>query len=59
LIATDRDELDLSNSDAIRSFIDQTKPDVIINPAAYTAVDKAESEPELAYQINVELHPKP
>jgi dTDP-4-dehydrorhamnose reductase len=28
------------------------RPDIIINPAAYTAVDKAESEPEIAYQIN-------
>ena len=53
VIATDREELDLANPDAIRAFIDQTKPDIIINPAAYTAVDKAESEPDLAYQINV------
>jgi len=53
VIATDREELDLTNPDAIRTFIDQTKPDIIINPAAYTAVDKAESEPEMAYQINV------
>ena len=53
VIATDREELDLANPDAIRAFIDQTKPDIIINPAAYTAVDKAESEPVLAYQINV------
>ena len=52
VIATDREELDLANPDAIRAFIDQTKPDIIINPAAYTAVDKAESEPVLAYQIN-------
>jgi dTDP-4-dehydrorhamnose reductase len=52
VIATDREELDLVNPDAIRAFIDQIKPDIIINPAAYTAVDKAESEPELAYQIN-------
>jgi dTDP-4-dehydrorhamnose reductase len=52
VIATDRKELDLTNLDAIRTFIDQTKPDIIINSAAYTAVDKAESEPELAYQIN-------
>ncbi len=52
VIATDREELDLANPDAIRAFIDQTKPDIIINPAAYTAVDKAESEPDLAYQIN-------
>ncbi len=52
VIATDREELDLANPDVIRKFIDQTKPDIIINPAAYTAVDKAESEPDLAYQIN-------
>jgi dTDP-4-dehydrorhamnose reductase len=53
IIATDREELDLTNPDAIRIFIDQTRPDIIINPAAYTAVDKAESEPDLAYLINV------
>ena len=52
VIATDREELDLADPDAIRVFIDQIKPDIIINPAAYTAVDKAESEPDLAYQIN-------
>jgi len=52
LIATDSEELDLADTDAIRQFIDQTKPDIIINTAAYTAVDKAESEPDLAYQIN-------
>jgi dTDP-4-dehydrorhamnose reductase len=52
VIATDREELDLANLDAIRAFIDQTKPDIIINPAAYTAVDKAESEADLAHQIN-------
>jgi len=52
VIATDREELDLANPDAIRALIDQTKPDIIINPAAYTAVDKAESEQEMAYQIN-------
>ena len=52
VIATDREELDLTDLNAIRTFIGQTKPDIIINPAAYTAVDKAESEPEIAYQIN-------
>lgn len=47
-----RSELDLSNTDAIRAyFIDKTF-DVLINCAAYTAVDKAESEPELAKAIN-------
>jgi dTDP-4-dehydrorhamnose reductase len=53
VIATDREELDLADPDAIRNLIDQTRPDIIINPAAYTAVDKAESEPGLAHQINV------
>ena len=53
VIATDREELDLTNLNAIRIFIDHTKPDIIINPAAYTTVDKAESEPELAHLINV------
>ena len=52
VIATDREELNLEDSQAISSFIDQTRPDIIINPAAYTAVDKAESEPDLAYEIN-------
>ena len=47
-----RDQLDLSNIDQIRQVIRDLKPDLIINPAAYTAVDKAESEPELAHIIN-------
>ena len=52
VIATGRHELDLGNPDAIKTFIDKTKPDIIINPAAYTAVNKAESEISLAHQIN-------
>ena len=52
IIATNRDILDLSNPQAIRAFIDKTKPDIIINPAAYTHVDQAENELELAFQIN-------
>ena len=52
VIATNRDILDLSDPEAIRIFIDQTRPDIIINPAAYTQVDKAESEKLLAHQIN-------
>jgi dTDP-4-dehydrorhamnose reductase len=52
VIATNRDMLDLSDPQAIRIFIDQTKPDIIINPAAYTKVDQAENESELASQIN-------
>jgi dTDP-4-dehydrorhamnose reductase len=52
VIATGRQELDLRNPDAIKAFIDKTKPNIIINAAAYTEVDKAESEKLLAHQIN-------
>lgn len=54
VIATNRDILDLSNPEAIRAFIDKTQPDIIINPAAYTKVDQAENEFQLAFQINAE-----
>jgi len=49
---TGREELDICNKNAVESFVDKNKIDVIINCAAYTAVDKAESEPELAKMIN-------
>jgi len=52
VIATERATLDLADPDAIRRVVRETKPDVIVNAAAYTAVDKAESEPELAMRIN-------
>lgn len=52
VIALTRDQLDLTNTHNIRQVVRELKPDLIINPAAYTAVDKAESEPELAYAIN-------
>ena len=54
VVATNRHELDLENSDAIRTFIEKIKPDIIINAAAYTDVDKAESEIELAHKVNAE-----
>jgi dTDP-4-dehydrorhamnose reductase len=47
-----RTECDLSNSDAIAELLNRIKPDLIINAAAYTAVDKAETEVDLAYAIN-------
>lgn len=50
--AVDRPECDLSDVAAIRALVRTYNPDVIVNPAAYTAVDKAESEPELAHAIN-------
>ena len=54
VIATGRNELNLENSDAIRTFIEKIKPDIIINAAAYTDVDKAESDIELAQKVNTE-----
>jgi dTDP-4-dehydrorhamnose reductase len=47
-----RAECDLANPDAITALLNQIKPDLIINAAAYTAVDKAEAEVDLAYAIN-------
>ena len=52
VIALGRDACDLSDSSAIRAAIRQSRPDVILNAVAYTAVDRAESEPELAMSIN-------
>lgn len=52
VIALSREQLDLTKIDEIRRVVREIKPDLIINPAAYTAVDKAESESELAYAIN-------
>jgi dTDP-4-dehydrorhamnose reductase len=54
VVAPTRAELDLSDSGAVRAFVREVKPGWIVNPAAYTAVDKAEKEPELAYAINCE-----
>ena len=52
LIATTRGELDIVNEAATAAAINHEQPDLIINAAAYTAVDKAESEPKLARQVN-------
>jgi dTDP-4-dehydrorhamnose reductase len=52
LIAVARPTIDLAQPDTLKSLIQQHQPKVIINAAAYTAVDKAESEPELAQTIN-------
>ncbi len=52
VIALDRHGMDLANPDSIRRVIREIKPTLIVNAAAYTAVDKAESEPELAMTIN-------
>jgi dTDP-4-dehydrorhamnose reductase len=47
-----RAECDLSSPDTITALLNQIKPDLIVNAAAYTAVDQAETEVELAYAIN-------
>ena len=52
LVGLTRQDCDLTNPDQIKRVIDQHQPDLIINPAAYTKVDQAEDEPELAFQIN-------
>lgn len=52
IVALDRTQLDLTDADAIRRVVQSIRPALIINPAAYTAVDKAESEPALAHAIN-------
>ena len=49
---TDVSDLDITNHNIVKDFIETHKIDVIINCAAYTAVDKAEDEPELADAIN-------
>ena len=54
VVALDVEELDLANPAAIRQAMRAIRPDIIVNPAAYTAVDKAESEPHLAQAINAE-----
>ncbi len=51
-IATNRNELDLSDPDQIRNTVRLFRPELIVNAGAYTAVDKAESEPEIARAVN-------
>ena len=52
VIALGQADMDLANPDAIRKICRDVKPNLIVNPAAYTAVDKAETEPALALAIN-------
>lgn len=54
VIAVDSRVMDLTDPAAIRRMVTEVKPRIIVNPAAYTAVDKAESEPELARKVNAE-----
>lgn len=52
LLGTDRGALDITDEAALRTFVGNERPDVIVNAAAYTAVDRAEEEPELAEAVN-------
>ena len=54
VIAPRRAQLDLSDLAQLRAVIRAVRPALIVNPGAYTAVDKAESEPELAFRVNAE-----
>ncbi|MEZ9740392.1 dTDP-4-dehydrorhamnose reductase [Vibrio splendidus] len=52
VLALDRDRLDITNQDAVNTIVDDFQPNIIINAAAHTAVDKAEEEVDLSYAIN-------
>jgi dTDP-4-dehydrorhamnose reductase len=52
IIATDSKTLDLSKTEELAEKVEKLAPDLIVNAAAYTAVDKAETEQELAYKVN-------
>jgi dTDP-4-dehydrorhamnose reductase len=54
VLAADRSVLDLAEPEGIGATLDRLMPDMIFNPAAYTTVDKAEDEPELALRVNAE-----
>jgi dTDP-4-dehydrorhamnose reductase len=54
LVPADRAALDLAKPNELASRLDAMRPDLIVNPAAYTAVDRAEDERELAFVINGE-----
>lgn len=52
VIALDRHALDITRQAAVRQSITETQPSLVINAAAYTAVDKAEQEPAIAFAVN-------
>ena len=52
VICVGRNELDITDEKLVDKFIANTAPDVVINAAAYTAVDKAEEDVETAYAVN-------
>src|SRR5689334_10985496 len=55
LTALGPEELDVTELEAVRATIRSQQPELIVNAAAYTAVDKAEQESELAFRVNAEF----
>jgi dTDP-4-dehydrorhamnose reductase len=54
VIAVGSQDCDLADADALRALVRRVAPDVIVNPAAYTAVDKAESDQDRAFAVNAQ-----
>ncbi len=54
VVAPTKEELDITNREAVLSFFERVRPDVVFHCAAYTAVDAAEDNEDLCYSINVE-----
>lgn len=54
IIASEQHELDFENQDDVRGWVRRHEPDIIVNAAAYTAVDQAEAEPDKARRINAD-----
>lgn len=54
IVAVDQAECDLANAASVRELVRRIAPDVIVNPAAYTAVDKAESDQTVAFAVNAQ-----
>jgi dTDP-4-dehydrorhamnose reductase len=54
VIAISSQDCNFANAEAVRDLVRQVQPDVVVNPAAYTAVDRAESEADLAMAVNAE-----
>ncbi|KEQ12191.1 dTDP-4-dehydrorhamnose reductase [Endozoicomonas numazuensis] len=52
LLCADRDQLNITSQSSINAYFDEHKPEAVINAAAYTAVDKAETEVEAAFAVN-------
>lgn len=52
IIDTDVEELDITNFEEVKMQVNKINPDLIVNCAAYTAVDKAEEQPDIAYKVN-------